>query len=155
MSHSLSDDSEDSHLEHIASELKGNTLIIYWFMLRNNCPHSAREIQRRVKLSSSSLALHHLNKLIDLKLVKRNGDGLYIVAQSIRPGLLSFFAGSGRLFVPRFTFYAVFNSLLLISSTYLFWNHLDAASIILLISLSVSSAVFWLESFRLWRIQPL
>ena len=142
-------------LESLHGELKGNTLLMYWFMLRENRPHSAREIQRRVGLSSSSLSLHHLNKLIDLGLVRTDAEGRYLVARVIRPGLLNLFIGTGRLFVPRFIFYAVFNTGLLISSLYLFWPPADAASFILVLSLLVSSFVFWAESVKIWRAQPL
>lgn len=140
--------------ENLASQLNGNTLVIYWFMLRSNKPYSAREIQRRTGISSSSLALHHLNKLISLSLVSTDTEGRYVVRQRIHPGLLSLFVGSGRLFLPRFVFYSVFTTALLSSSVLLFWSHLDTASIILILSLSIVSVMLWFESLKLWRAQP-
>ncbi len=141
-------------LETIAKEMKGNTLIIYWFMLRTNEPHSAREIQRRTGVSSSSLALHHLNKLIDLGLVAKDQHGEYLIARKVSPGLLSFFLGTGSAFIPRFVFYAVLSTGLLLSSLYMFLSHLTTASIILIASLVIFSFIFWFESLRIWRIQP-
>jgi hypothetical protein len=140
--------------ENLAGLLNGNTLKVYWFMLRSNKPYSAREIQRRTGISSSSLALHHLNKLTDLGLVGTDGEGRYLVLQKIRPGLLSLFVGSGRLFIPRFVFYSVFTTILLTSSLFLFLGHLDTASILLILSLLVTSAMLWFETMRLWKAQP-
>lgn len=145
---------KDIDLETIAKEMKGNTLIIYWFMLRINEPHSAREIQRRTGVSSSSLALHHLNKLIDLGLVTKDQHGEYLIARKVSPGLLSFFLVTGNAFVPRFVFYAVLSTGLLLSSLYMFLYHLTTASIILIASLAIFSFIFWFESIRVWRIQP-
>ena len=98
----------DSSDDEFGGELKGNTLLIYWYMIRVNKPLGAREIQRKTGLSSSSLALHHLNKLIELGLVKTDKWGQYIVARRVAPGLLSMYVGTGRLFAPRFVLYAIF-----------------------------------------------
>jgi predicted DNA-binding transcriptional regulator len=83
------DERDSSQLDTLSRELKGNTLIVYWFLLRHNKPYSAREIQRSVGISSASLALHHLNKLIELGLVGTDDDGQYVVTKRISPGLLS------------------------------------------------------------------
>ncbi|MDF1540870.1 MAG: ArsR family transcriptional regulator [Candidatus Thorarchaeota archaeon] len=141
-------------LNRLSRELKGNTLFVYWFMLRSNESYSAREIQRRVGISSSSLSLHHLNKLIELGLVRIDDNGRYVISKKIKPGLLSLFVGSGHFFVPRFVFYSLFTTSLLFSCCFLFWSYIDTASRLLIVILSVVSAVFWIESFRLWKIQP-
>ncbi len=141
--------------EDLASQLNGNTLVVYWFMLRNSKPYSAREIQRKTGISSSSLALHHLNKLISLGLVGTDSEGRYVISRRIRPGLLSLFVGSGRLFIPRFVFYSVFTTVLLLSSLFLFLTHLDTASILLIMSLSIVSLMLWVETVRLWKVQPI
>ena len=39
--------------EELVGDLKGNTLLIYWYMIRANKPLGAREIQRNTGLSSS------------------------------------------------------------------------------------------------------
>jgi predicted DNA-binding transcriptional regulator len=145
---------ENHELERLTIELKGNTLLLYWFLMRHNRPFGAREIQRKVGLSSSSLALHHLNKLIDLGLVKINENGGYIIARVVKPGMLSMFTGFGRTMIPRFVPYAVFNSALLMSCIFIFWNHLDAVTILLFANLLSSATIFWIESYKLWKIQP-
>jgi hypothetical protein len=145
---------EESDPDISLRDLQGNTLIVYWFLLRSDKTYSAREIQRKTGISSSSLALHHLNKLIDLGLVKKDNYGEYSVARKVNPGLLSLFSGKGRSFMPRFVFYAAFSIGLLLSSIYLFYYRLSTASVILIISNAVFSLIFCVESIRLWRNQP-
>ena len=144
-----------NNFDEIASELKGNTLLIYWLMLRRNCPQRAREIQRLAGLSSSSLALHHLAKLIELDLVETDDDGYYILKRRIRPGLLSMFVGAGYMFIPRFVFYGVFNTALLLSCTYIFGGQIDSSILLLIFILLINCIIFWVESIRVWRLQPL
>ncbi len=146
---------EDIDSVNLSKELKGNTLIIYWFLLRSDESYSAREIQRRTGISSPSLAAHHLNRLIDLGLVKKDQHGEYSVARRVSPGLLSLFSGRGKSFVPRFVFYAVLSSGLLLSTAYMFYDRLDTAAVLLILVLVVFSIIFWLESLRVWRIQPI
>ena len=153
MNNEHSDENDD--FDKIAAELKGNTLLIYWLMLRQNSPRRAREIQRMAGLSSSSLALHHLSKLIELDLVTTDADGYYILKRRIRPGLLSLFVGTGALFVPRFVFYGVLNTVLLISCTYVFGLQIDSAILMLILVLLVNCMIFWIESIKMWRLQPL
>jgi hypothetical protein len=140
--------------EMLSRHLRGNTMLVYWYMLRTSAPHSSREIQRGTGISSPSLALHHLNRLVDMGLVTTDSEGRYVVARRIRPGLLGLFVGSGRLFIPRFAFYSVFTTTLLISSIALFWSILDPASGLLIVSLSIISCFLWWETVRLWRDQP-
>ncbi len=136
-------------------ELYGNTLSIYWFMYRENEPHSAREIQRRVGLSSSSLALHHLKKLIDMGLVKTDQWGAYIVARRERTGLMSMFIGSGRFFMPRFAIYASISTGFLLSYLLYLSLFLSQAGLILLVGHALITIMLWIETIRIMRLQPL
>lgn len=145
----------ETDLDMLSKDLKGNSLFIYWFLMRNDRPFGAREIQRKVGLSSSSLALHHLNKLIELGLVKTNRDGQYLLATKIRPGILSLFVGTGILFMPRFAFYAIFMTGLLISSLIALPFPTDTVGVLYIFTLIFCTLVFWLETCRIWRLQPL
>ncbi len=136
-------------------ELHGNTLSVYWFMVRENQPHSAREIQRRIGLSSNSLALHHLKKLMDLGLVETDEFGSYIVAKRVRTGLLGLFIGSGRFFVPRHAIYAAACTGFLIPYLTFLTLLLNPAGVILLIGHILVTIVFWIETFRIWKLQPI
>ncbi|MHA1137445.1 MAG: helix-turn-helix domain-containing protein [Candidatus Thorarchaeota archaeon] len=141
--------------DEFGGELKGRTLLVYWYMIRANKPLGAREIQRATELSSSSLALHHLNKLIDLGLVKTDKYGQYIVARRVAPGLLSMYIGTGRLFAPRFVLYALFFTSIFVSSILILITRIDTISVLLLIVSFFASAIFWHETYKVWGVQPL
>ena len=58
--------------EEIESNLKGNTLRVYWFLLR--APKGvvgARQTQRQLGFSSPALAVYHLDKLNELELAEK------------------------------------------------------------------------------------
>lgn len=135
-------------------ELNGNTLSIYWFMFRENKPYSSREIQRRVGISSSSLALHHLNKLMDMGLVTTDDYGAYVLARRVRSGLLSLYVGSGRLFMPRFALYAAVSTGFLLSYLLLLIIYLNPAGLILIVGHILITIMLWIETIRILRLQP-
>ncbi len=148
------DQSEERSDDELLQLLRGNTLLVYWFLLRNNRSYTAREVQRRTGISSSSLALHHLNKLIQAELVKVDDDGLYAVGRRVKPGILSLYVGTGRLLVPRFLFYSLFVTALLFSSYFVFSSRIDATMVVLILSLSIIGAFLWFETWALWKNQP-
>ena len=64
--------SEETNTTVLESMLKGKTLKVYWYMLQQpNRSVGVREIQRALRFSSPSVALHHLEKLEDLGLVQK------------------------------------------------------------------------------------
>ncbi|MGY5880653.1 MAG: winged helix-turn-helix domain-containing protein [Candidatus Thorarchaeota archaeon] len=138
-----------------ADDLHGNTLTVYWFMIRVNQPHSAREIQRRIGLSSNSLVLHHLKKLIDLGLVDTDEFGSYIIVRRMHTGLLELFVGSGLFFFPRHMIYAAICTGFLIPYLMFLTEILNPAGFILLIGHILVTLVFWIETIRIWKLQPI
>ena len=136
-------------------ERHGNTLSVYWFMIRENQPHSAREIQRRIGLSSNSLALHHFKKFMDLGLVDTDEFGSYKVARRARTGLLGLFVGSGQFFVPRHLIYAAACTGFLIPYLAFLTLLLNPAGVVLLAGHIVITLVFWYETYRIWKLQPI
>src|SRR5438094_6928292 len=62
----MSTGSQEVSADRIASELKGNTLRVYWFVMNaSNRSVGVREAQRALNFSSPTLALYHLDKLRD------------------------------------------------------------------------------------------
>ena len=57
--------------EQAQKKLKGTTLDVYRFMIKNNKAVGAREVQRALNLSSPSLAVYHLSKLEEIDLIKK------------------------------------------------------------------------------------
>ena len=149
-----------SELAEIESQLKGKTLQIYWYLLRD--PGSSvgvREVQRSLGLSSPSVAAHHLEKLLSLGLVEKSVRGEYSVNQEVKVGLLKFFSRMGRFLVPRHLFYAIWLSTmfaiyLIVYNVVLYQPTGSVHNIAAILFGVVANAVLWLETVRLWREKP-
>lgn len=83
--------------------LRGTTLEVYRFLLKQNKPVGTRELQRALNLSSSSVATYHLSKLEDAGLLKREAGGF-----SVAKYLLENSVKISRFLIPRYFFYAIF-----------------------------------------------
>ena len=137
----------------IASELKGNTLLVYWEMLKSpNSPLGVRELQRRVGFSSPALAAYHLNKLVDLGLVvKERGD--YKLVREVKVGVLKQFIKIGTLMLPRYVLYAtLFTTLLLFFVSQL--REINFYSTFALIFGVLGTAILWYETIRVLKQKP-
>jgi len=151
----MSQSTSTPDLAQIESELKGKTLLVYWHMLKTPTSKlGVREIQRTLGFSSPSIATHHLEKLISLGLVDKSGTGEYFLTQEVKIGLLRFFTRLGRFLVPRYLFYSVWFSTMLIVYT-IFYGHTGSIhNIAALIFGTTASLVLWFETIRLWREKP-
>jgi DNA-binding transcriptional ArsR family regulator len=83
--------------------LKGLTLRVYRFILKNEKPVGIREVQRALRLSSPTLALYHMNKLEEAGFIKKELGGY--VADRI---VLENFIRLRRILIPRYFFYTMF-----------------------------------------------
>ena len=83
--------------------LRGLTLRVYRFILKNDKPVGIREVQRALNLSSPTLALYHINKLEEAGLIKKELNG-YVADRIILENLIRF----RRVLVPRNFFYSIF-----------------------------------------------
>ena len=153
-------DLSSSDLAEIESHLKGKTLQIYWYMLRDpNSGVGVREVQRSLGLSSPSVAAHHLEKLLSLGLVEKTARGEYLLNQEIKVGVLKFFSRMGRFLIPRHMFYAIW--LTTMFAIYLFvYNFIlyqptgSVHNIAAILFGVVATLVLWIETVRLWREKP-
>jgi len=74
--------------ENVASNLKGNTLRVYWQLLKSSDGTvKVRETQRSLGFSSPALAVYHLEKLAELGLIKKV-RGEYQLAKVVNVGVL-------------------------------------------------------------------
>jgi len=87
----------------VGDGLKGLTVKVYKFVLKNARPTGIREVQRSLKLSSPTLALYHLDKLEKVGLLKKTMEG-YEVDRVFLRNLVRF----RRVLVPRYLFYFIF-----------------------------------------------
>lgn len=83
--------------------LRGKTLDVYRYVLKNRRPSGVREVQRALKFSSPRLAFYHLNKLEEAGLLKKSVDG-YILERVVLQNSVRL----RRLLIPRYFFYSMF-----------------------------------------------
>ncbi len=138
----------------ILEDLKGKTLAIYFFLLGQTEPISGREIQRRMGISSPSLALYHLKKLEELELVGMSQTGGFQVTRYIRVGILRFFIGMGRFYLPRYVFYSLFAISYLVGALWAFGWNLTPHFILFILYISFSIFIFSYEAVSVWRSRP-
>jgi len=137
--------------EKIEYELRGKTLKIYLYMLRQGKPVGVREVQRDLQLSSPSVAFHHIDKMVRLGVVEQDPLGNYVIAKKVDPGILQAFVNVGKFSLPRVGFYAVFFSTIAVA--YVLTN-LDLLDVYALIGTIGGAAVFWYELLRIWKRKP-
>ncbi len=132
-----------------ANRIRGTTLRVYHHLVRVSEPKTARAVQRDLGLSSPSLALYHLNRLIDFELVETNADGQYYASKVVRVGILRSFLKIGNLFLPRQLFYGVFFLSVLIFSLLFFDILLRPVDVTYVIILVVATLTSFFETYEL------
>ena len=141
----------------VESELKGKTLLVYWYLLGTSGTNvGVREIQRSLGFSSPSVAAYHLDKLCSLGLVEKSRLGEYFLVQEVKVGILRFFTRLGRFLVPRYLFYSVLFTTMLAFYLMLYAPMQTGGihGIIALLFGFLACLILWLETVRLWRKKP-
>ena len=131
--------------------LRGKTLKVYLHLLTSDEPVGVREIQRRLGFSSPSVALHHLEKLLNMGLVEKDNYGRYSATKKVDVSILQSFSKIGRFMLPRLSFYAAFFTTL--TAAYII-QHLGSSDIYALVFGSAATAAFWFEAIRTWVKRP-
>ncbi|MHA2252585.1 MAG: hypothetical protein ACXAD7_19630 [Candidatus Kariarchaeaceae archaeon] len=94
-------------------DIKGKTLEVYYYLVKNPGYHGVREIQRSLEYSSPTLASYHLNILIDKEIIVKNEKGQYsLISDNIRLGLLEEHLKIVSFWVPRSAILAMITFLL-------------------------------------------
>lgn len=126
--------------------LKGLTLTVYRLLLREDEPLSIRAVQRRLGLSSPSLAFYHLNKLGEAGLVKQTPTG-YVVDKVLLGDLIRL----KRTFIPRFLFYTAFFLFVLVMELTIYKPSQPTGEYIFHVLVSLLATLFFIyESIRVW-----
>ena len=140
-----------SQADLIDSELRGRTLRAYLFILKSPKSIGVRELQRSLGLSSPSVAYHHLDKLTRMGLIEKDQYGGYALVKNVDVNVLQAFTQVGRLLVPRFIFYAVFFTTLLVGYIVIFLGSLNSFAI----AFGLFASIFaWFETYRTWKKRP-
>ncbi|RJS90394.1 hypothetical protein CW700_00780 [Candidatus Bathyarchaeota archaeon] len=136
----------------IEALLKGKTLLVYLYLLRraNEEGVGVREVQRMLGFSSPSVASYHLQKLVNLGLVRKE-RGQYLLAREVRVGILRHFVMIGRFMLPRYLFYAVLLTTMLITYLIQFPQTLSRYNVATLLLGTVPTIILWYETIRIWR----
>ncbi|MEM2111058.1 MAG: hypothetical protein QXX08_04165 [Candidatus Bathyarchaeia archaeon] len=146
----------DATLADIESHLKGKTLLVYWFILKSQSSSvGVREIQRELGFSSPSIAAHHLEKLCSLGLVEKTLRGEYLLAREVKVGVLRFFTRLGRFMIPRYLFYSVWFSTMLVVYLVLYGHSGGIHNIIAIMFGVLACIILWFETIKLWMEKPL
>ena len=135
-------------------ELEGTAFRVYLYIVKAGNPVGPRDVMRGLDLSSPSVAYRHLQKLLDLGLVDKDGYGNYTIREKIsRRG----FFWIGRTLIPRLMIYSFFfmGALIVevsVLSVRLVANELIDNVFILLVAITaISAALFMFEGYRLKR----
>ena len=155
MANSVPKTQREYDLGVLESEMKGKTLLVYWYLLQQQS-HTVgiRQVQRALDFSSPSIAVHHLEKLHNFGLIRKKGTGEYVLEEEVKVGILRLFTHLGRFLVPRYLFYSVLFSTML--TTYLvLCGFLQIIPSFYGVTFGLSAMlIFWVETVRLWRSKP-
>jgi predicted DNA-binding transcriptional regulator len=146
----LSVDKNDRSINMPSNEsknvLKDLTLKVYHLLLREDKPLSIRAVQRKLELSSPSLAFYHLNKLENAGLIRQTPRG-YVVDSVLLGDLIRL----KRMFIPRFVFYVGFFVFVLIVELTIYKPSQPTAEYIFHVLISLLAILFFVyESIRVW-----
>jgi DNA-binding Lrp family transcriptional regulator len=124
--------------------LHGKTLLVYRFIITQNAPVGVREIQRKLKFSSPSLAHYHLDKLKDEGLIKEDAGG-YTADKVVLKNLVRF----RNTLIPRFFFYFLFFTLgFIVELTVLLPPIITREYLVAVMFTLVASIAFGVETYR-------
>ena len=135
--------------------LRGKAWKVYWYILKNGKPVSAREVQRALHFSSPSVANHHLEQLRELGLVeKQDVGGHYVLVSQIKIGVLKHYVKLGRLLFPRYFFYALFSTIFYVAYLGFFLQNLSRENLFIISFGAIVCSIFWYEAYRIWTQRP-
>ena len=135
-------------------EISGNTLRVYWYVLkkRENC--GVREVQRALGFSSSSSAHYHLEKLADKGFLIKDKYGNYQVDTKVKTGSISPFILIHGFIFPRQLFYALATTVMNVFFLTVFWGFLTLIVVLALAPGILACIIFWYETVKLWLSLP-
>ncbi len=138
---------------HLSSELQGNTLRVYWYLINSSKDSvGPRDVQRKLGFSSPSLAVYHLDKLVELGIVEKVA-GEYHVTRIVDVGVLKQFTKIRGFVFPRQILYASMWTTLLVFYLYEL-RQLNFYSVFALLFGLLGAGILWFEALNNWRNRP-
>lgn len=138
----------------IVELLQGKTLSVYALLLTKG-RMGVREVARELQLSSPSLALHHLTKLMDHGIIEKDAHGEYGVRRTVYVGTMTLFLKTGKYLFPRFVFLITLISMILTAYLVFFLSiPPDGKDILFLSVCTIVIIVLLFETRRIWSLKP-
>ncbi|MFX0087850.1 MAG: hypothetical protein ACFFAU_19515 [Candidatus Hodarchaeota archaeon] len=136
-------------------DLHGSTLQVYWYILTNpKKAFSYSEIQKVMGFSSKSSAIYQLDKLCELQILRKTGNGYAIVSRPKPRALKPFFLVK-FLIIPKAFIYGLILLLINLSVFLLFYNGPDILPFFLAsIPNLVATSLFFSEAVLIWKNRP-
>ena len=131
------------------NEIRGNTLKVYLYLLKHG-PSELREIQRGLDFTSASLASYHLGKLSEANYVKQEEQGKYYAVKDASTKVLEGYSKVGPAVVPQLFFFSLLFTIVAAFFSVETILGFDFRSWLIIICVAMV-AVFWYETFVLWR----
>ena len=135
-------------------KISGNTLLVYWYILKQRHGCGVREIQRALGFSSSSTAHYHLEKLQSKGVLIKDAYGNYQVNDKAKVGLINPFILVRGFVFPKQLIYAAATTAMCVFFAAFFWRFLTLTVVLALSPGVVASGIFWYETARLWASLP-
>jgi len=137
-----------------SAEITGNTLTVYFYLLKKKQTCGVREIQRALGFSSPSSAYYHLEKLAHNRILTKDSYGNYKINGDAKVRLVDrFFVIRGLVF-PKQIIYATVTTLMCLSFTLLFWRSLTPTVLLALLPGVAASVILWYDAATLYSSLP-
>jgi hypothetical protein len=91
---------------------------------------------------------------MSLGLVEKTVTNEYVLVSEVKTGLLRFFTRLGRFLIPRYLFYSVWFTTMLISYIIFYGQSFCIHNVAALIFGFSASSILWFETVRLWKEKP-
>lgn len=127
--------------------LRGKTLEVYRFILKQTKPARVMEIRRSLGFSTPSLVSYHIEKLKEAGLIKEESVG-YVADRVLLKNLVRF----RTLLIPRYLFYFLFFTLgTILELTFLRPPIVTREYLIAVMFTSAAAIAFGVETYSHWR----
>ena len=137
-----------------SADISGNTLIVYFYLLRKKQTCGVREIQRALGFSSPSSAYYHLEKLARDRILTKDSYGNYKINGESKVRLVDrFFVVHGLVF-PKQIVYAAATTVMCLCFTLLFWKSFTSTVFLALLPGVVASIILWYDAATLYSSLP-
>jgi hypothetical protein len=131
---------QDSKKEGL--KLAGNTLRVYLYLLKNG-PSELRDVQHALEMSTASLAIYHINRLLQA--------GRYSLVRGSVSEVLEGYSKVGFAILPQLFFYSLLFSILIVFFSVELVLDPSFSPYPLIASAVGAICALWLETARLWR----